>query len=72
MVSARTTFPERAATKTASLAPLGAILAAGLVLRLLFIGGSGFHNDIAAFDWNHVRHQLVHNYAVIDLKSVQH
>jgi Gpi18-like mannosyltransferase len=31
-------------------APLAAILGAGLVLRLLFIGAAGFHNDIAAFE----------------------
>ena len=31
-------------------APLAAILGAGLVLRLLFIAGSGFHNDVAAFE----------------------
>jgi len=31
-------------------APLAAILGAGLVLRLLFIAGTGFHNDIAAFE----------------------
>ncbi|GAC1423409.1 MAG: hypothetical protein NVSMB5_17270 [Candidatus Velthaea sp.] len=33
-----------------SLGPLFAILVAGLVLRLAFIGGSGFHNDISAFE----------------------
>jgi Gpi18-like mannosyltransferase/predicted membrane-bound dolichyl-phosphate-mannose-protein mannosyltransferase len=31
-------------------APLAAILGAGLVLRLLFIAGAGFHNDVAAFE----------------------
>ncbi|MEA2784955.1 MAG: dolichyl-phosphate-mannose-protein mannosyltransferase [Candidatus Eremiobacteraeota bacterium] len=31
-------------------APLAALLGAGLVLRLLFIAGSGFHNDVAAFE----------------------
>jgi Gpi18-like mannosyltransferase len=30
--------------------PLWAILAAGFVLRLLFIGSNGFHNDVAAFE----------------------
>src|SRR5581483_11166189 len=33
-----------------ALAPLAAILGAGLVLRLLFIGSEGFHNDIGAFE----------------------
>jgi dolichyl-phosphate-mannose--protein O-mannosyl transferase len=31
-------------------APLAAILGAGLILRLLFIGSEGFHNDVAAFE----------------------
>jgi len=31
-------------------APLAAILGAGFVLRLLFINGAGFHNDVAAFE----------------------
>jgi Gpi18-like mannosyltransferase/predicted membrane-bound dolichyl-phosphate-mannose-protein mannosyltransferase len=31
-------------------APLAAILGAGFVLRLLFIAGAGFHNDVAAFE----------------------
>ena len=30
--------------------PLLAILGAGLLLRLLFIGAEGFHNDVAAFE----------------------
>jgi dolichyl-phosphate-mannose--protein O-mannosyl transferase len=30
--------------------PLISILAAGFVLRLLFIGSEGFHNDVAAFE----------------------
>jgi Gpi18-like mannosyltransferase/predicted membrane-bound dolichyl-phosphate-mannose-protein mannosyltransferase len=49
MTVSTTSFGERAASKSMSLAPLGAILAVGLVLRLIFIGGSGFHNDIAAY-----------------------
>ena len=39
-----------AVTTRAGLAPLWAILAAGFVLRLLFLGGTGFHNDVAAFE----------------------
>ncbi len=39
------TAPPRAA-----IAPLAAILGAGLVLRLLFINGEGFHSDIASFE----------------------
>ncbi len=31
-------------------APLAAILGAGLILRLLFLGSTGFHNDVAAFE----------------------
>ena len=31
-------------------APLAAILGAGLVLRLLFLNGTGFHNDVSAFE----------------------
>lgn len=30
--------------------PLAVILGAGLILRLLFLGSTGFHNDIAAFE----------------------
>lgn len=48
--SARATFAERAPAAISALGPLAAILFAGLVLRLLFIGGSGFHNDIQAFE----------------------
>jgi Gpi18-like mannosyltransferase len=33
-----------------SLAPLAAILAAGLIIRLLFLPSTGFHNDVAAFE----------------------
>ncbi|MBV8298202.1 MAG: hypothetical protein JO083_01395, partial [Candidatus Eremiobacteraeota bacterium] len=33
-----------------SVGPLAAILAVGLLLRLLFIGSTGFHNDVRAFE----------------------
>ncbi|HYW54982.1 MAG TPA: phospholipid carrier-dependent glycosyltransferase [Dongiaceae bacterium] len=33
-----------------ALAPLWIILGAGLILRLVFIGAEGFHNDVAAFE----------------------
>ena len=31
-------------------APLAAILGAGLILRLLFVGSDGFHSDVASFE----------------------
>ncbi len=33
-----------------SLAPLGAVLGIGLLLRLVFVLATGFHNDVAAFE----------------------
>ncbi|MBV8299293.1 MAG: hypothetical protein JO083_07105, partial [Candidatus Eremiobacteraeota bacterium] len=32
------------------LTPLTGILLAGLIVRLLFIGSTGFHNDVRAFE----------------------
>ncbi len=46
---AQTTFAQRAQTASRSGA-LFAILAAAFVLRLVFLSGSGFHNDLAAFE----------------------
>ncbi|HEV3088857.1 MAG TPA: glycosyltransferase family 39 protein, partial [Candidatus Elarobacter sp.] len=47
--SARASFaPETAARSWFT--PLTAILGAGLLLRLLFIGSQGFHNDVSAFE----------------------
>ncbi|HEY4440925.1 MAG TPA: phospholipid carrier-dependent glycosyltransferase [Candidatus Elarobacter sp.] len=40
----------RAAGRTAVNVPLLSILGAGLLIRLLLIGGTGFHNDIASFE----------------------
>ncbi|GAC1410957.1 MAG: hypothetical protein NVSMB64_20370 [Candidatus Velthaea sp.] len=48
--SARTQPFAAQGTLAGSVGPLIAILAAGLVLRLAFISGSGFHNDISAFE----------------------
>jgi Gpi18-like mannosyltransferase/predicted membrane-bound dolichyl-phosphate-mannose-protein mannosyltransferase len=47
--SARVTFAP-ADTARNALAPLAAILALGFVVRLLFIGSTGFHNDVSAFE----------------------
>jgi dolichyl-phosphate-mannose--protein O-mannosyl transferase len=47
--SARATFAPAATART-GLAPLWAILGAGLFLRLLFLGSTGFHNDVSAFE----------------------
>jgi dolichyl-phosphate-mannose--protein O-mannosyl transferase len=47
--SARASFAPATAARM-GLAPLWAILGAGLVLRLLFLGSSGFHNDVSAFE----------------------
>jgi Gpi18-like mannosyltransferase/predicted membrane-bound dolichyl-phosphate-mannose-protein mannosyltransferase len=47
--SARASFAAGASARGA-LAPLGIILGAGLILRLLFIGSEGFHNDVSAFE----------------------
>ncbi|HWT05314.1 MAG TPA: glycosyltransferase family 39 protein, partial [Xanthomonadales bacterium] len=47
--SARASFVPAALARSA-LAPLWIILGAGLILRVLFIGAEGFHNDLAAFE----------------------
>ena len=47
--SARASFAPAAAAR-AGLPPLAIILGAGLLLRLLFLGSTGFHNDVAAFE----------------------
>jgi len=47
--SARASFAPAASART-TLAPLGIILGAGLIVRLLFIGSEGFHNDLSAFE----------------------
>jgi dolichyl-phosphate-mannose--protein O-mannosyl transferase len=47
--SARASFAPVTATGSV-LAPLGWILGAGLLLRLLFLGSDGFHNDVSAFE----------------------
>ncbi|HEY0381310.1 MAG TPA: glycosyltransferase family 39 protein [Candidatus Elarobacter sp.] len=47
--SARASFASGTSARSA-FAPLGIILGAGLILRLLFISSDGFHNDIAAFE----------------------
>jgi dolichyl-phosphate-mannose--protein O-mannosyl transferase len=47
--SARASFAPAAAART-GLPPLFLILGAGLLLRLLFLGSTGFHNDVAAFE----------------------
>jgi len=49
MSAASLRLPERAQSFRAY-APLAAILGIGLLLRLLFVRGDGFHNDIAAFE----------------------
>jgi dolichyl-phosphate-mannose--protein O-mannosyl transferase len=47
--SARASFvPAQAASS--SLTPLWTLLGVGLILRLLFIGSDGFHNDVGAFE----------------------
>ena len=48
--AAAPTRRDRRALTPRATAPLAAILGAGLVLRLLFIGSAGFHNDVAAFE----------------------
>jgi dolichyl-phosphate-mannose--protein O-mannosyl transferase len=47
--SARADFVPAAATRS-GLVPLGAILGVGLLLRLLFLGSTGFHNDVSSFE----------------------
>ncbi|MEA2721146.1 MAG: dolichyl-phosphate-mannose-protein mannosyltransferase, partial [Candidatus Eremiobacteraeota bacterium] len=47
--SARASFAPATAAR-AGLPPLVIILGAGLLLRLLFLGSTGFHNDVAAFE----------------------
>jgi dolichyl-phosphate-mannose--protein O-mannosyl transferase len=47
--SARADFAPAAAARS-GLAPLGAILGLGLLLRLLFLGSTGFHNDVSSFE----------------------
>jgi Gpi18-like mannosyltransferase len=49
MNASRASFLPAALART-TLAPLWIILGAGLILRLLFIGAEGFHNDVAAFE----------------------
>jgi dolichyl-phosphate-mannose--protein O-mannosyl transferase len=49
MTTARTTFAPGLGARSAML-PLAAILAAGLLVRLLLLPSQGFHNDIAAFE----------------------
>ena len=39
-----------ARTTRAAAVPLAAILGAGLILRLLFIGSEGFHTDVGSFE----------------------
>ncbi|MBV8581002.1 MAG: hypothetical protein JOZ86_10230, partial [Candidatus Eremiobacteraeota bacterium] len=46
--SARALAPAQA--ERGSLAPLWTLLGIGLVLRLLFLGSTGFHNDVGAFE----------------------
>ncbi len=41
---------DRASSAARAIGPLGWILGIGLVLRLLFIGAEGFHNDVSAFE----------------------
>lgn len=48
--SARSSLAAAVSARTGSLAPLWTILGIGLLLRLLFIGSEGFHNDVAAFE----------------------
>jgi Gpi18-like mannosyltransferase/predicted membrane-bound dolichyl-phosphate-mannose-protein mannosyltransferase len=47
--SARASFAPAESARS-GLTPLWALLGVGLVLRLLFIGSDGFHNDIGAFE----------------------
>ena len=47
--SARVTLAPAEDARSA-FAPLAVILGAGLILRLLFLGSTGFHNDVAAFE----------------------
>ncbi len=46
--SARASLASASAAR--ALPPLAVILGAGFILRLLFIGSDGFHNDVAAFE----------------------
>jgi dolichyl-phosphate-mannose--protein O-mannosyl transferase len=48
--SARASFAQVSAVARTGLPPLAWILGAGLVLRLLFILSTGFHNDVSAFE----------------------
>lgn len=49
--SARTSVPYAERSRDIATGwPLFTILAIGLIVRLLFIGGAGFHNDISAFE----------------------
>ena len=47
--SAQADFAPASAARS-GLAPLGAILGVGLVLRLLFLSSTGFHNDVSSFE----------------------
>jgi dolichyl-phosphate-mannose--protein O-mannosyl transferase len=47
--SARTGFGPATSARSA-LGPLGAILGVGLLLRLLFLSSTGFHNDVSSFE----------------------
>jgi Gpi18-like mannosyltransferase/predicted membrane-bound dolichyl-phosphate-mannose-protein mannosyltransferase len=47
--SARASFAPAESARS-GLTPLWTLLGAGLILRLLFIGSDGFHNDIGAFE----------------------
>lgn len=47
--SARASFAPTEVARS-GLAPLWILLGAGLLLRLLFIGSTGFHNDVQAFE----------------------
>ncbi len=49
-MSASARFGTRNVAAQTWFAPMLAILAVGLAARILFIGASGFHNDIAAFE----------------------
>ncbi len=48
--SARTSFARASSVARTRLPPLVWILGAGLVLRLLFVLSTGFHNDVSAFE----------------------
>ncbi len=48
--SARASFAQASALARAGLGPLAWILGAGLILRMLFVLSTGFHNDVSAFE----------------------